>query len=87
MYFSQPDKPTDNVFCESFNGTFRAECLDTNCFASLPEAKQIIEAWRRENNVSPPHSALTYRTPAEFASRIAASSDLTEPKTGQRLVI
>ena len=28
--FSRPEKPTDNVFCESFNGTFRSECLDTN---------------------------------------------------------
>ncbi|QMV17862.1 DDE-type integrase/transposase/recombinase [Granulicella sp. 5B5] len=24
--FSRPDKPTDNAFCESFNGTFRAAC-------------------------------------------------------------
>jgi transposase InsO family protein len=44
--FSRPGKPTDNAFCESFNGTFRAECLDTNWFQSLPEAKQVIEAWR-----------------------------------------
>ena len=27
--FSRPGKPTDNAFVESFNGTFRAECLDT----------------------------------------------------------
>ena len=27
--FSRPGKTTDNAFCESFNGTFRAECLDT----------------------------------------------------------
>ncbi len=33
--FSRPGKPTDNAFCESFNGTFRAECLDTNWFQSL----------------------------------------------------
>jgi transposase InsO family protein len=26
--FSRPGKPTDNAFVESFNGTFRAECLD-----------------------------------------------------------
>jgi len=25
--FSGPGKPTDNVFVESFNGKFRAECL------------------------------------------------------------
>ena len=28
--FSRPGKPTDNAFVESFNGTFRVECLDTH---------------------------------------------------------
>lgn len=85
--FSRPGKPTDNAFCKSFNGTFRAECLDTNWFTSLAEAKQIIERWRLEYNVSCPHRALADRTPAEFASQIAVNRDLTEPKTGQRLTI
>ena len=26
--FSRPGKPTDNAFIESFNGKFRAECLN-----------------------------------------------------------
>jgi len=85
--FSRPGKPTDNAFCESFNGTFRAECLDTNWFTSLAEAKQIIERWRMEYNVSRPHRALANRTPEEFASQIAVNRDLTEPKTGQRLTL
>ena len=67
--FSRPGKPTDNAFCESFNGTLRAECLDTNWFQTLPEAKHIIEQWRQEYNVSRPHRALADRTPAEFASQ------------------
>jgi len=46
--FSRPGKPTDNAFCESFNGTFRSECLDTNWFNNLEDARRIIEAWRRE---------------------------------------
>ena len=51
--FSRPGKPPDNAFVESFNGTFRAECLDTNWFQSLPEARQIrpfvvARKWRRE---------------------------------------
>jgi hypothetical protein len=41
-------KPTDNAFVESFNGTLRAECLDAHWFATLAEAKQLIELWRRE---------------------------------------
>lgn len=44
--FSWPGKPTGNAFCESFNGTFRSECLDTNWFHSLSEARQIVKAWR-----------------------------------------
>jgi putative transposase len=28
--FSRPGKPTDNAFIESFNGKFRAECLNTH---------------------------------------------------------
>jgi putative transposase len=70
--FSHPGKPTDNAFCESFNGTFRSECLDTNWFSNLEDARQLIEAWRREYNVSRPHRALANRTPEEFASHTAA---------------
>ena len=41
-------KPTDNAFVESFNGTFRAECLNAPWFGTLAEAKRLIEAWRQE---------------------------------------
>jgi putative transposase len=75
--FSRPGKPTDNAFVESFNGTFRAECLDTHWFIDLKEARQLIESWRREYNESRPHRSLRDRTPSEFASQIAASRDLT----------
>ncbi len=75
--FSRPGKPTDNAYVESFNGTFRSECLDTHWFADLKEAKQLIEAWRQEYNESRPHRSLGDRTPSEFASQIAASRDLT----------
>lgn len=33
--FSRPGKPTDNAFIESFNGKFRAECLNTHWFVPL----------------------------------------------------
>ena len=71
--FSRPGKPTDNAFVESFNGTFRAECLNTHWFMNLKEAKHLIEAWRREYNDSRPHASLADRTPSEFASQYAAS--------------
>jgi putative transposase len=78
--FSRPGKPTDNAFVESFNGTFRAECLDAHWFTDLNEAKRIIEDWRQEYNESRPHRSLGERTPSEFASQIAANRDLTELK-------
>jgi hypothetical protein len=48
------------------NGTLRSECLDAHWFASLADAKQIIEAWRREYNESRPHRAHGERTPHEI---------------------
>jgi hypothetical protein len=52
-------------------GTLRAECLDVHSFATLTEAKQVIEDWRREYNESRPHRSLGERTPSEFACQIA----------------
>jgi putative transposase len=52
--FSRPGKPTDNAFVESFNGTFRSECLNVHWFMNLKEAKQLIEAWRQQYNESRP---------------------------------
>ena len=76
--FSRPGKPTDNAFVESFNGTFRSECLNTHWFMDLKEARQLIETWRREYNDSRPHASLEDRTPTEFASQYAASRVLAE---------
>jgi putative transposase len=64
LEFSRPGKPTDNAYVESFNGHFRAECLDQHWFASLEEARQTIEAWRVEYNTERPHRALGQQTPA-----------------------
>jgi putative transposase len=75
--FSRPGKPADNAHVESFNGTFRQECLSAHWFMPLNEAQEIIGAWRREYNASRPHRALGERTPNEFASQVAASRDLT----------
>jgi putative transposase len=65
--FSRPGKPTDNAFIESFNGTFRDECLNAHWFESLKDAKMQIHAWRQEYNESRPHRALGEIAPAEFA--------------------
>jgi putative transposase len=48
--FSRPGKSIDNVFVESFIGSFRDECLNVNWFLSLGDAKIEIEAWRTDFN-------------------------------------
>ena len=68
------DQP-DNGHIESFSGTFRDECLNAHWFTTLEDARQVIEAWRREYNESRPHRALGERTPHEFAFQIAARRD------------
>jgi putative transposase len=63
--YSRPGKPTDNPFIESFNGSFRDECLNINRFLSLEDANKKIEAWRKDYNNFRPHSSLKGKTPAE----------------------
>ena len=46
----EPGKPWQNGSNESFNGTFRKECLNAEIFASLTEARVIIEKWRHRYN-------------------------------------
>ncbi len=78
-----PGSPWENGYCESFNGTFRDECLNTHWFPTLGDAREIIAAWRREYNESRPHRALGEKTPYEFAHQIAARRDLMGSKEPQ----
>ena len=75
--FSRPGKPTDNPFIESFNGKFRAECLNENWFLSLAEAHDKIEQWRDDYNRHRPHSSLGDLTPTEFVEGCIASGQPT----------
>ncbi len=63
--FSRPGKPTDNAYVESFNGSFRDECLNVNWFLSLEDAQEKISTWREEYNGFRPHSSLDDLTPDE----------------------
>ncbi len=69
--FSRPGKPTDNAFIESFNGSFRDECLNIHWFLSIQDAKDKIESWRDEYNTFRPHNSLGDLTPREFAEKYA----------------
>lgn len=71
--FIRPGKPVENAFIESFNGRLRDECLNVHQFASIAEAQQIIEAWRRDYNQRRPHSSLGHLTPNEFVGQCQVS--------------
>ena len=67
--FSRPGKPTDNPFIESFNGSFRDECLNVNWFLSLEDAKEKIRLFKEEYNSFRPHSSLSGLTPSEVVQQ------------------
>jgi putative transposase len=73
LHFIDPGKPVQNAFVESFNGKFRDQCLNTQWFISLQDARDRIEAWRQEYNSVRPHSSLGKKTPDEYATALAAA--------------
>jgi len=77
--YIKPGSPWENPFIESFNGTFRADCLDRWIFEDGREAQEIIESYRLEYNLRRPHSSLGYLTPAQFAEQRAAAQQPSAP--------
>jgi putative transposase len=71
LAFIQPGKPTQNAFIESFNGKFRASCLNQHWFRTLDEARDEIEIWKEHYNPIRPHSSLNYLPPSVFAKEAA----------------
>jgi transposase InsO family protein len=55
------------------------ERLRQHWFASMHEAREIVEAWRRDYNHVRPHSTLKYRTPKEVARQHQVTKN--EPET------
>jgi transposase InsO family protein len=70
LRLTEPGKPTQNAYIESFNGRFRDECLNEHWFTSMAHAQVIIEAWRREYNEERPKKGLGGLTPAHYAKRL-----------------
>lgn len=66
---SRPGKPPDSAFIESFNGKFRAECLNAHWFMGLEDAKEKWGASRRAYNEVRPHSAIGNITPITLIDR------------------
>jgi putative transposase len=57
-HYIAPGKRQQNGFMESFNGKLRDECLNEHVFASLAEARRIIEAWRIDYNRALQHPSV-----------------------------
>jgi putative transposase len=68
LNFIRPGKPIENAYAESFNGRLRDECLNTNWFINLKQAREVIEDWRRDYDEVRPHSSLNNLTPMEYAN-------------------
>ena len=66
--FSRPGKPTDNPFIESFNGSFRDECLNINWFLSLDDAQEKFNVWKEDYNNFRPHQSLGDMSPNDYIS-------------------
>jgi putative transposase len=86
LHFIQPGKPVQNAFIESFNGTFRDECLNEHWFLTLQEAQLVIEAWRREYNEERTHSAIGNLTPMEFIHHHHNQPQTTQESTSLAVV-
>jgi putative transposase len=75
LHFIRPGKPVENAFIESFNGRIRDECLNTELFFDLNDARQKLRHWQADFNQARPHSSLDDRTPNEFAAVAAVDRD------------
>jgi transposase InsO family protein len=74
--YIEPGSPWENAYSETFISRFGDELLKREVFSGLLEAKVLVEEYRNHYNHERPHSALGYRTPAEFAaSSEPASTD------------
>jgi putative transposase len=60
-----------NAFVQSFNGTFRDNCLNEPWFKDLADARRTIDAWRHHYNHVRPHSSLGYVPPEKYARQAA----------------
>jgi putative transposase len=79
--YIEPGSPWENAYSETFISRFGDELLKREAFTNLLEAKVLVEEYRNHYNCERPHSALGYRTPAEFGASCelaSADEDLTK---------
>lgn len=69
LHFIQPGKPTQNAKIESLNGKIRDELLNAHTFATIEQARNLADAWKKDYNETRPHSSLGGLTPLEYANK------------------
>src|SRR5687768_12458024 len=80
-----PGAPWENGYAESFNSKVRDELLSVEEFASVLEARVLGKEWKHGYNHVRPHSALGYRTPAEYGET-CARADSAKPTPARAYV-
>jgi putative transposase len=82
----EPGSPWQNGRNERFNGSLRDECLNLETFEHRDQARAVCRLYARHYNQERPHSALGYRTPAEFAAAEAEEQtrSIMRPAAKQR---
>jgi hypothetical protein len=68
--FSRPGKSMDNTFIESFNGSFRYECLNCHWFISLEDADVNVELWCKDYNQTRIQSAHNNLPSPEYVAKM-----------------
>lgn len=81
IIFIRPGKPADNCHIESFNGTFRNECLNVHYFKKLSTAREIIHDWWKEYNEERPQKRLKGMTPEQYHASLVIEK--TKPASGR----
>jgi len=81
IIFTRPGKPADNCHIESFNGTFRNECLSAHYFKKLSTAREIIHEWWREYNEERPQKRLKGMTSKQYNDILVIEK--TKPASGR----
>ncbi|MGB7305942.1 MAG: IS3 family transposase [Burkholderiaceae bacterium] len=78
-HYIDPGSPWQNAYCESFNSILRTTCLDRCLFASMAEARVVINDWLAEYNEVRPHGSLKGNTPAQFLANWATQNQVHQP--------
>ncbi len=85
---SRPANPYDNAKAESFMKTLKSEEVDGKVYATLEDARLEIGAFIAiVYNARRLHSALGYKSPAEFEADPARKAEIQSPNQGALSVI